>query len=128
MDDMAANTAAAGRESWKPAASELRAAQREADRNSPRRRRPARADTLTGRLDAGSPPPVAGLVILLAILFVNVPGGVRLGDEPVMDLIAAGFDGLGGITRCSSGRPAAELHPNGVDFRVGSVIVFRRRS
>jgi len=125
MDDMAANTAAQDENSWKPpSASELRAAQREADRILRAAVAQPAPDTLTGRLDAVLLHPVAGLVILLAILFVMFQA-VFAWAKPVMDLIAAGFDGLGGITH--DALPAGLLQSfiqNGVISGVGSVLVF----
>jgi len=58
----------------------LRALQREADRIiaatvTP----PARPDTATTRIDSVVLHPVAGLLILLTVLFGDVPGGIQLG-------------------------------------------------
>jgi ferrous iron transport protein B len=117
---------ATGAETWHtPSAAELRAAQREADgilRAAVSE--PARPETLTGRLDAVLLHPIAGLVILLAVLFV-VFQGVFSGAKPLMDLISAGFDQLGDITRATL--PPGLLRSfiqNGVLAGVGSVIVF----
>ena len=97
MDEMAAKTAAPDENSWQPpSASELRAAQREADRIIRAAVAQPAPDTLTGKLDAVLLHPVAGLVILLAILFVMFQA-VFAWAKPIMDLISAGFDGLGGI-------------------------------
>ncbi len=97
MDEMAAaQTAAPGENSWQPpSASELRAAQREADRILRVAVAQPAPDTLTGKLDAVLLHPVAGLVILLAVLFVMFQA-VFAWAKPVKDLIAAGFDALGG--------------------------------
>jgi ferrous iron transport protein B len=108
-----------------PTAAELRAAQREADaiiRSSVKM--PLKPDTLTTRLDAVLLHPVAGLVILLALLFVMFQA-VFSWAQPVMDLISSGFDWLGAEAH-------AILPPglfqsfieNGVISGVGSVIVF----
>jgi ferrous iron transport protein B len=126
MDEMAAaHTATPDENSWKPpSASELRAAQREADRILRVAVAQPAPDTLTGRLDAVLLHPVAGLVILLAILFVMFQA-VFAWAKPVMDLIAAGFDALGGVTH--DALPAGLLQSfiqNGVISGVGSVIVF----
>src|SRR3569623_1113591 len=78
-------------------ATNLRAALRKADRvNKAANNEPARPDTLTGRIDAVLLHPVAGLVILLAVLFVMFQG-VFAWAQPVMDLISGGFDALGTI-------------------------------
>ena len=125
MDEMAANTAAPDESSWKPpTASELRAAQREADRILRAAVAQPAPDTLTGKLDAVLLHPVAGLVILLAILFVMFQA-VFAWAKPVMDLIAAGFDGLGVMAH--DALPAGLLQSfiqNGVISGVGSVLVF----
>jgi ferrous iron transport protein B len=125
MDEVAAKTAAPDESSWKPpSASELRAAQREADRIIRIAITQPEPDTLTGKLDAVLLHPVAGLVILLAILFVMFQA-VFAWAKPVMDLIAAGFDALGGIAHDAI--PAGLLQSfiqNGVISGVGSVIVF----
>jgi ferrous iron transport protein B len=125
MDDMAVNTAAPDQSSWRPpSASELRAAQREADRILGVAVAQPAPDTLTGKLDAVLLHPVAGLVILLAILFVMFQA-VFAWAKPVMDLIAAGFDALGGVAH--DALPAGLLQSfiqNGVISGVGSVVVF----
>jgi ferrous iron transport protein B len=126
MDEMAAaHTAALDESSWKPpSASELRAAQREADRILRVAVAQPAPDTLTGKLDAVLLHPVAGLVILLAILFVMFQA-VFAWAKPVMDLISAGFDALGGMAH--DALPAGLLQSfiqNGVISGVGSVIVF----
>jgi ferrous iron transport protein B len=125
MDGMAAQTAAPDESSWQPpSASELRAAQREADRILRTAVAQPAPDTLTGKLDAVLLHPVAGLVILLAILFVMFQA-VFAWAKPVMDLISAGFDGLGGMAH--DALPAGLLQSfiqNGVISGVGSVLVF----
>ena len=125
MDEMAAKAAASNENSWQPpSASELRAAQREADRIIRAAITQPAPDTLTGKLDAVLLHPVAGLIILLAILFVMFQA-VFAWAKPLMDLISAGFDGLGGIV--NETLPAGLLQSfiqNGVISGVGSVIVF----
>jgi len=125
MDEMAANAATRDENSWKPpSAGELRAAQREADRILRVAVIQPVPDTLTGRLDAVLLHPVAGLVILLVILFVMFQA-VFAWAKPVMDLISAGFDGLGGMVHDTL--PAGLLQSfiqNGVISGVGSVLVF----
>jgi ferrous iron transport protein B len=108
-----------------PGASDLRAAQREADRIIKSAvSEAARPDTLTRRVDAVLLHPAAGLVILLAILFVMFQA-VFAWAQPVMDLISASFDALGASVHDLL--PAGLLQSfiqNGVIAGVGSVIVF----
>ena len=83
IDEMAASAAGKSVEStWQPpTTSDLRAAQREADRVIKAAvGEPSRPDTMTGRVDAVLLHPVAGLLILLAAAVRHVPGGVRLGE------------------------------------------------
>ncbi len=85
-----------------PTISELRAAQREADRViKVAVRMPAKPDTLTTRLDAVLLHPVLGLVILLGLLFVMFQA-VFTWAQPLMELISAGFDALGALPIRSS--------------------------
>ncbi|HZD89933.1 MAG TPA: ferrous iron transporter B [Pseudolabrys sp.] len=108
-----------------PTSSELRAAQREADRIIGLAvKMPPKPDTLTTRLDAVLLHPVAGLAILLAILFVMFQA-VFTWAQPLMNLISAGFDGLGILVQ--TWLPAGLLQSfltDGVISGVGSVIVF----
>jgi ferrous iron transport protein B len=111
---------------WQPlSASDLRAAQREADRVIKAAvGAPKRPDTITGRVDGVLLHPVAGLLILLCILFVMFQA-VFAWAQPFMDLIEAGFDGLGGLA--AAHLPEGLLQSfvqNGVIAGVGSVIVF----
>jgi ferrous iron transport protein B len=127
LDDLAANGAGeAGENKWTPpTAADLRAAQREADRVIKAAvSEPARPDTMTGRVDAVLLHPVAGLIILLVVLFVMFQG-VFAWAQPIMDLISGGFDALGALVH--------DLLPDGllqsfiekgVIAGVGSVIVF----
>jgi ferrous iron transport protein B len=127
MDQLAdAGLHGAGDAGWQtPTPSELRAAQREADRvmraavgSAPP------PDTVTARLDAVLLHPVAGLVILLVLLFVMFQA-VFAWARPIMDLIQSGFDGLG--LAAHDALPAGLLRSfiqNGVIAGVGSVIVF----
>lgn len=111
---------------WQPpSAADLRAAQREADRILRLAvSEPARPHTLTGRLDSVLLHPVAGLVVLLATLFVMFQA-VFSGAQPLMDLISAGFAWLGAESRLVL--PPGLLQSfieNGVISGVGSVLVF----
>jgi ferrous iron transport protein B len=126
MDEMAAKFSGPIGSTWTPpTSSELRAAQREADRIiGASVGTPTRPDTVTGKVDAVLLHPVAGLAILLCILFVMFQA-VFAWAKPVMDLISAGFDWLGVLTR--DALPAGLLQSfiqNGVISGVGSVIVF----
>ena len=127
LDDLAAATPTqTGAHGWQaPTASDLRTAQREADRLIKAAvRMPDKPDNLTTRLDAVLLHPVIGLVILLTILFVMFQA-VFSWAQPVMDLIAAGFDALG--TAVHDTLPAGLLQSflqDGVINGVGSVLVF----
>jgi ferrous iron transport protein B len=127
MDDMAAGKLEQpGENTWRPlTAGELRAAQREADRViAAAVGMPVRPDTVSGRVDAVLLHPVAGLVILLCVLFVMFQA-VFAWARPLMDLIQSGFDALGGAANDTL--PAGLLQSfiqNGVIAGVGSVIVF----
>ena len=115
-----------GENSWRPlSATELRALQREADRIiaaavTP----PAKPDTLTTRIDAVVLQPVAGLLILLAILFIMFQA-VFSWAQPIMELLSEGFASLGQLVH--SMLPDGLLQSflqNGVISGVGSVVVF----
>jgi ferrous iron transport protein B len=127
MDEMAAGRLApSGENTWKPPTTgELRAAQREADRViAAAVGLPARPDKISARVDAVLLHPVAGLVILLCVLFVMFQA-VFAWAKPVMDLISSGFDALGVVAH--DALPAGLLQSfiqNGVIAGVGSVIVF----
>jgi ferrous iron transport protein B len=104
---------------------ELRAMQREADRIitatvTP----PARPDTMTNRIDAVVLHPVAGLLILLTVLFVMFQA-VFSWSQPVMELLSNAFSALGQFAHAVL--PDGLLQSfvqNGVISGVGSVIVF----
>ena len=127
IDEMAASAAGKSVEStWQtPTTSDLRASQREADRVIKAAVGvPSRPDTMTGRVDAVLLHPVAGLLILLALLFVMFQA-VFAWAKPLMDLIAAGFDWLGVLAH--DALPEGLLQSfiqNGVLSGVGSVLVF----
>ncbi len=127
LDDLAeAASATAAVNSWSPPSSgELRAAQREADRIiATTVKKPAEPDTLTAHLDKVLLHPIAGLIILLAILFVLFQA-VFAWARPLMDLIQSGFDALGAMTH--EALPPSILQSfveNGVISGVGSVLVF----
>ncbi|CAN5148139.1 ferrous iron transport protein B [soil metagenome] len=112
-----------------PDAAELRNTSREAERIMRACvRPPERPDTLTGKIDAVLLHPVAGLVILLALLFVMFQA-VFTWAAPVMDLIEAAFTLLG--SGVSAVLPDTglwgliqSLLVDGVIAGVGSVLVF----
>ncbi len=127
IDQMATNAAGKATPStWQPLTlADLRAAQREADRVIKAAiSAPKRPDTLTGKVDAVLLHPVAGLVILLGLLFVMFQA-VFAWAKPLMDLIQSGFDALGELahTALPDGLLASFIQ-NGAISGVGSVIVF----
>jgi len=127
MDEMAAGRLEPpGENTWKPPTTgELRAAQREADRViAAAVGMPARPDTVSGRVDAVLLHPVAGLVMLLGVLFVMFQA-VFAWARPVMDVVSSGFDWLGATVHDTL--PDGLLQSfiqNGVISGVGNVIVF----
>ena len=108
-----------------PDAAAVRVLQKEADRILRASvKHPEAPDTVTARLDKVLLHPVAGLAILLAVLFLMFQA-VFTWAAPVMDLIKAGFDQLGVL--------AGEILPDGLLLSflregvlagVGSVLVF----
>lgn len=126
IDSAVASLPAAGAASWHaPDAGELRGGQHEADRllRIVVRRSGAR-DVGTARADAVLLHPVAGLVILLAILFVMFQA-VFAWAQPGMDAIEAGFHWLGDLVEAA---PLPDLLKSflkdGLIGGVGSVLVF----
>jgi ferrous iron transport protein B len=87
-------------------------------------RPPERPDTLTGRIDSVLLHPVAGLVILLGLLFVMFQA-VFAWAAPLMDGIDAGFIALGALvaTVVPDGL-LQSLVVDGMIAGVGSVIIF----
>jgi ferrous iron transport protein B len=126
VDEMSRTGALAAENTWhEPGAGEIRQAHREAQRILKACvRPPERPDTLTGRIDAVLLHPVAGLAILLGLLFLMFQA-VFTWAKPAQDLIDAAFQALGGFV-------AHELPPglltsfltDGVISGVGSVLVF----
>jgi len=126
LDEMAGSAKSKSESTWQtPTTSDLRASQREADRIIKAAvGLPSRPDTMTGRVDAVLLHPVAGLLILLALLFVMFQA-VFAWAKPLMDLISAGFDWLGVLAH--DALPEGLLQSfvqNGVLSGVGSVLVF----
>lgn len=118
--------AAAGEAHWRePSAEEIRAAHRDAVRIHKRYvKPPLRPDTWTARLDGVLLHPLAGSAILLAILFLMFQA-VFSWATPVMNLINAGFEGLGVLI--AQAIPPSLLQSflvNGLISGVGSVLVF----
>jgi ferrous iron transport protein B len=126
LDRLLANLPVATVADWTaPDAGALRNAQREADRVlNAAVKMPGTPDLGTTRVDAVLLHPVAGLVILLAILFVMFQA-VFAWAKPAMDLISDGFTWLGAFVG-SLPLPALlqSFLKNGVIAGVGSVIVF----
>ena len=111
---------------WRePNAGEIRDAHREAQRILKANvRPPERPDTFTGKVDAVLLHPVAGLLILLTLLFVMFQA-VFSWSKAAGDLIGAGFTGAGAFlaAHLPSGLLTSFL-TDGVISGVGSVLVF----
>jgi ferrous iron transport protein B len=126
IDTLAAAPSPEAPADWKtPSASDLRALQREADRIiKVSTRTTGRPDTVTAKIDAVVLHPVAGLLILLAILFFMFQA-VFAWAQPAMDAISAGFDTLGAATDAvlPEGLLQSFIH-DGLIAGVGSVVVF----
>ncbi|WP_425906868.1 ferrous iron transporter B [Nitrobacter sp. TKz-YC02] len=127
IDDIAGKPAGAivGSDWTTPGVSDLRAAQREADRViGAAVSEPAKPDTWTTRVDAVLLHPVSGMIALLLLLFV-VFQAVFAWAQPAMELISGGFDALGAFSAIVL--PEGLLQSfiqNGIISGVGSVIVF----
>ena len=111
---------------WKPmTVAELRALQREADRIiAACISLPARPETLTSRIDQVVLHPVAGLLVLVLILFLMFQA-VFSWAQPVMELFSDSFAALGQVVH--DNLPDGLLQSflqNGVISGVGSVVVF----
>jgi ferrous iron transport protein B len=119
-------TAAPGAGTWRePTAEEVRAAHHTVERILKTCvKPPVRPDTWTTRLDRVLLHPVAGLVVLLAVLFL-VFQAVFTWATPAMDLIDAGFTNLGAwVTATLPDGVLRSLIADGLIAGVGSVIVF----
>ena len=121
-----AAVAATSESAWhSPEAAELRSAAREAERIMKACvRPPERPDTLTGRIDSVLLHPVAGLAILLALLFVMFQA-VFTWAAPLMAGVEGGIGWLGGLvaTVLPDGL-VQSLIVDGIISGVGSVLVF----
>lgn len=115
-----------GAADWtQPTAADLRAALREADRViAASVRMPASPRTATSVIDAVVLHPVAGPIILLGLLFAMFQA-VFAGAAPIMDMIAAGFEGLAAVV--GAALPAgilSSLLVDGAIAGVGAVLIF----
>jgi ferrous iron transport protein B len=111
---------------WRePGAHEIRQAHREAQRILKAYvRPPERPDTLTGKIDAVLLHPIAGLAILLSVLFLMFQAVFTWAELP-KDAIDHGFQALGGFI--ASNLPPSLLRgflTDGLISGVGSVLVF----
>ena len=108
-----------------PSTSDLRQSHREVDALiKATMQEPVQPDTLTNRIDSVLLHPVAGLVILLALMFLMFQA-VFSWATPAMDLIAAAFDSASAWT--AQVIPAGLLQSfirDGVISGVGGVLVF----
>ncbi len=115
-----------GESAWRELdASQIRDAHRGAERVvGADVRRAGRPGALTGKVDGVLLHPVGGLAILLGLLFVMFQA-VFTWAQPVMDLIDAGFGGLGGLVgHYLPDGLLRGLLVDGVIAGVGSVLVF----
>ncbi len=115
-----------GASTWTaPSASETRASSNRADQLIARFvTEPGQQETSTTRIDRVLLHPVAGLIVLLALLFVMFQA-VFAGAAPVMDLIDAGVTALGeGVTAVLPPGLLQSFLVDGVISGVGSVIIF----
>jgi len=108
-----------------PAADEIRQAHRDAEQIMRSFvKPPLRPDTWTGRLDSVLLHPVAGTIILLAVLFLMFQA-VFSWATPLMDLIDAGFAWLGQlVTHYLPPGLLQSFVSDGLIAGVGSVVVF----
>ena len=126
VESLIASGALATTNTWRePSAMEIRDAHRNAQRILKAYvRPPERPDTLTGRIDAVLLHPVAGLAILLSLLFLMFQA-VFTWAAPLMDGIDAGFTWLSVMV--GQGLPDGlikDFIADGVIAGVGSVLVF----
>jgi ferrous iron transport protein B len=126
-DDILIQTPAPHRPNlWEPlTVTQLRTTQREADRIIANTvSLPERPDTWTARIDAIVLHPVAGLAILMLLLFLMFQA-VFAWAQPLMELLSSAFEAAGQFVHDTL--PAGLLQSflqNGVISGVGSVIVF----
>ncbi|WP_411287098.1 ferrous iron transporter B [Phenylobacterium sp.] len=126
VDGLIASGALSTESQWhEPSAAEIRDAHREAHRILKAHVRPAeRPDTMTGRVDAVLLHPVAGLGILLTVLFLMFQG-VFTWAAPAQEAIDAGFQALAALVgRALPDGLLASFLTDGLISGVGSVLVF----
>ncbi len=126
IDRALANLPAVSAPSWSaPDARELRGGQHEADRLLRAAvRRTGERDAGTARADAVLLHPMAGLIILLTILFV-IFQAVFAWARPLMDLIQTGFSWLGvAVEAAALPDVLKSFLKDGLISGVGSVVVF----
>lgn len=124
--DQVGREAATPEGGWRePTAKEVRDAHRQArDLVRVAVKPPSRPDTLTGRLDSWLLHPVAGVVILLGLLFLMFQA-VFTWATPAQDLVEAGFAALGaGAAAVLPAGWLTGLVVDGLIAGVGSVLVF----
>jgi ferrous iron transport protein B len=126
IEQAAAHTAAPVPSSWRePSAAEVRAGHAAAEKVvRSATRPPKRPDTWTGKIDNVVLHPVAGTLILLALLFLMFQA-VFAWATPAMDLIEAAFEVLAnGVKAVLPEGMLQSLITDGVITGVGSVLVF----
>ena len=126
VDAAATQASAAGGDHWRePSAAEIRAAHADAQRILKGYvRPPERPDTATGRIDAVLLHPVAGMAILLGLLFAMFQA-VFIGAAPAQDAIDAGFQALAnGVAAVVPEGLLRSFIADGLIAGVGSVLVF----
>ncbi|MDB5443291.1 MAG: ferrous iron transport protein [Phenylobacterium sp.] len=126
VDALARSGALVADSTWRePDAAQIRLAHREAQRILKAYvRPPEHPDTLTGKIDAVLLHPVAGLAILLSVLFLMFQAVFTWAELP-KDAIDHGFQALGGLI--ASNLPPSLLRgflTDGLISGVGSVLVF----
>ncbi|ODT86053.1 ferrous iron transport protein B [Phenylobacterium sp. SCN 70-31] len=126
VDALVESGALATDNAWhEPSAAEIRSAHRDAQRLLKAHvRPPERPDTLTGRIDSVLLHPVAGLVILLALLFLMFQAVFTWAGPPA-DAIEGGVAWLGGLVgEWLPDGLIRSLIVDGLFAGVGSVLVF----
>jgi ferrous iron transport protein B len=126
VDELARQGALSTENVWhEPDAGQIRDAHRDAQRIMKAHvRPPEHPDTITGKVDAVLLHPVAGLVILIGLLFVMFQA-VFTWAGPAQDAIEAGFGALGGWVATALPEGLVQsLIVDGLIAGVGSVLVF----
>ena len=125
VDRLAVGAAEAPHAWREPTAAEIREAHRQSQKLLKEFvRPPERPDTFTGRLDGFLLHPVLGSALLLLVLFLMFQA-VFAWAKPPMDLLQAGFDGLGAwVAQAMPDSLFRSLLTDGIISGVGTVIVF----